>query len=244
MIVLFTDFGSQDPYVGQMKAKIHETAPSRHVVDLLHEVPPYNAHAGAHLIAAFASGFPPETVFVCVVDPGVGTDREGVVVKSGGQWFVGPDNGLLSVIAARNAETRMWRIIWEPEELSASFHGRDIFAVIGGEISSGKFPEEKLEEKQNLRVEFDSGDLPRVIYIDHFGNAWTAQRAAVVSQGSRVVVKGCEFGNAETFGAVDKGEGFWFCNSVGLLELAVNRGSAAEKLGLNLGDSIQIYRPN
>ncbi len=244
MIVLFTDFGTRDPYVGQLKARIHEFTPSQLVVDLLHEAPDYNAHAGAHLIAAFAPGFPPGSVFVCVVDPGVGTERHGVVVAAGGRWFVGPDNGLLSVAAARNADARVWRINWQPASASATFHGRDIFAVIAALIARGEFPDDKVEAVSRLDVEFDAGDLPRVIYIDHYGNAWTGQRAADLPQATRIVAAGAEFRHAATFGAVGKGEGFWFGNSVGLLELAINRGNAAERLGLKLGDVVQIYKPN
>ena len=106
MIVLFTDFGVRDPYVGQLKARLVEHAPSQQVVDLLHEAPDFNPHAGAHLLAAFAPGFPPGSVFLTVVDPGVGTPRSAVVVLAGGRWFVGPDNGLLSIVAARHSDTR------------------------------------------------------------------------------------------------------------------------------------------
>ncbi len=244
MIVLFTDFGMRDPYVGQVKARIHEVAPTQQVIDLLHEVPDFNAHAGAQLIAAFAPNFPPGTVFVCVVDPGVGTERDGVVVTAGGRWFVGPDNGLLSIAAARNQDSKVWRINWNPETASATFHGRDIFAVIAALIAKGEFPQDKLEEKDELHVAFDAGDLMRVIYIDHYGNAWTGQRASGIPQGTRIVVAGAEFCHADTFGAVEKGEGFWFGNSVGLVELAINRGSAADKLGLKVGDTIQLCKPN
>lgn len=244
MIVLFTDFGTRDPYVGQMKARLHEIAPAQQVVDLLHEAPDYNAHAGAHLVAAFAPSFPPGTVFLCVVDPGVGTERDGVVVTAGGHWFVGPDNGLLSIVASRNRDSRVWRIKWVPERLSTSFHGRDLFAVIAAEIAKGEFPADKLEEKPALHVEFDAGDLARIIYIDHFGNGWTGQRAASLPLGTRVVAGNTEFRHADTFGAVGKGEGFWFGNSAGLVELAINRGSAAAKLGLKVGDNIQLFKPN
>lgn len=244
MIVLFTDFGTRDPYVGQVKARIIEHAPTQQVVDLLHEVPDYNAHAGAHLIAAFAPNFPSGTVFMCVVDPGVGTERDGVVVSAGGRWFVGPDNGLLSIAAARHADARVWRINWSPQELSATFHGRDIFAVIAALIAKGEFPDDRLEAKTGLQVEFDAGDLPRIIYVDHYGNAWIGQRADKLPRGTRVLAGNAEFCHANTFGAVGKGEGFWFGNSAGLLELAINRGKAAEKLGLKVGDSVQIVKPN
>ena len=242
MIVLFTDFGLRDPYVGQIKARLAEFAPAQQVVDLLHEVPDFNPHAGAHLLAAFAPGFPPGSVFLAVVDPGVGTPRDAVVVLAGGRWFVGPDNGLLSIAAARNADTRFWRISWKPEALSATFHGRDLFAQVAAEIACGEFPTDKLTPLDKLEVEFDAGDLPRVIYVDHFGNAWTGVRN--VPKDAHVSAAGERFRHSESFGFVDKGEGFWFINSVGLLELAVNRGSAAATFGLKVGDPVQVQRLN
>lgn len=244
MIVLFTDFGIHDPYVGQVKARLAEHAPGQQVLDLLHQAPDYNAHAGAHLIAAFAPTFPPGSVFMCVVDPGVGTERDGVVVMTGGRWFVGPDNGLLSIVAARNSDTKVWRITWKPQLASATFHGRDIFAVIAALIAKGEFPADKLQEEAGLLVGFDAGDLPRLIYIDHYGNAWTGMRGTALPKSTRIVTRDGEFRHAETFGLVGKGEGFWFVNSVGLLELAINRGNAAEKLGLKVGDTVQVYKPN
>ncbi|MCL5061371.1 MAG: SAM-dependent chlorinase/fluorinase [Candidatus Thermoplasmatota archaeon] len=242
MIVLFTDFGVRDPYVGQVKARLAEHAPAQQVVDLLHEVPDFNPHAGAHLLAAFAPVFPPGSVFLAVVDPGVGTPRDAVVAMAAGRWFVGPDNGLLSVVAARHADTRLWRIIWQPEGLSATFHGRDLFAPIAADIARGEFPADKLSPMDKLNVEFDAGDLARVIYIDHYGNAWTGVRG--VPQNARVTSAGKLFKHGESFGFVGKGEGFWFINSVGLLELAVNRGSAAATYGLKVGDAVQVQRLN
>lgn len=242
MIVLLTDFGARDPYVGQLKARLAERAPHHPVVDLLHEVPDFNPHAGAHLLAAFAPGFPPGSVFLAVVDPGVGTSRDAVVVTAGGRWFVGPDNGLLSVVAARHADTRRWRITWQPEGLSATFHGRDLFAVIAADIARGEFPADKLSPIDRLAVEFDAGDLARVIYVDHYGNAWTGVRGLLPN--ARVSAAGESFRHADSFGFVGKGEGFWFINSVGLLELAVNRGSAAAQFGLGVGDAVQVQRPS
>ena len=240
MIVLFTDFGSQDPYVGQVKARLLDAASALQVVDLLHEAPAYNALAGAHLLAAFAPTFPPGTVFLAVVDPGVGTARDAIVLLSGGQWFVGPDNGLLSIVAARNQEAKVWRITWQPQTLSATFHGRDLFAVIAAEIARGDFPADKLTENAKLNVIFDAADLSRVIYLDHFGNAWTGLRGAAIPRNARVTARNVSFKHSASFGFVGRGEGFWFVNSVGLVELAVNRGSAAELFGLAVDDEVQI----
>jgi S-adenosylmethionine hydrolase len=242
VIVLFSDFGIRDPYVGQVKARLAEYAPAHQVVDLLHEVPDFNPHAGAHLLAAFAPNFPSGSVFLAVVDPGVGTPRDAVVVLAGGCWFVGPDNGLLSVVAKRHPDTRLWRITWQPDALMPTFHGRDLFAIIAADIARGEFPDSKLATIDKLNVEFETGDLPRVIYIDHFGNAWTGVRD--IPKNARVSAGGELFKHGESFGFVGKGEGFWFMNSVGLLELAVNRGSAAAEYGLKVGDPIQVQRLN
>lgn len=241
MIVLFTDFGAHDPYVGQIKARLAEHAPGHPVVDLLHAAPDFDARAGAHLLAAFAPGFPPGSVFLAVVDPGVGTSRGTAVMMAGGRWFVGPDNGLLSVAAARHADTRLWRIDWRPGALAATFHGRDLFAPIAAAIARGEFPDDKLAPLDALTVEFGQADLARVIYVDHYGNAWTGIRSAPA--GARLAAANHAFRHGENFGSVGKGEGFWFVNSVGLVELAVNRGSAAATFGLRVGDPVEVRQP-
>lgn len=244
MIVLFTDYGANDPYVGQMKARLVMGAPTQRIIDLLHAVPDFNSHAGAHLLAAFVPGFPPGTVFLAVVDPGVGTLRDAVVVLAEGRWFVGPDNGLLSVLAARAADVKYWRINWQPEQLSDTFHGRDLFANIAAEIAGGAFPHDKLVERDKLNVMFDPGDLPRIIYIDHFGNAWSGIRGEGISKHARVRATDHDFGHSDSFGFVGRGDGFWFVNSVGLVELAINRGSAAATLGLKVGMPVEVVRLN
>jgi S-adenosylmethionine hydrolase len=164
------------------------------------------------------------------------------VVEAGGRWFVGPDNGLLSVVAARHAAPRFWRIDWRPERLSSTFHGRDLFAHVAAEIAQAPFPADKLVAIAAPEVEFDAGDLPRVVYVDHYGNAWTGIRD--VARNVRVSVGGEVFAHAETFGATGKGEAFWYVNSVGLVEIAVNRGSAAARYGLKVGDPVQVHLPN
>ena len=178
MIVLFTDFGGTTPMSGQVKARLAEHAPDQQVVDLLHQAPDYNAHAGAHLLAAFAPTFPPGSVFMCVVDPGVGTARDGVVVMAGGHWFVGPDNGLLSFAAARNATPRLWRITGNRKPFGNLSWPRHIRADCRL-IAKRRISCRQAGPAGKLHVEFDAGDLPRVIYIDHYGNAWTGVRGAL-----------------------------------------------------------------
>lgn len=240
MLVLFTDYGWHDPYVGQLKAVLARQSPQVPVIDLLHAIPDFNAHAGAQLLAALAGGFPAGTVFLCVVDPGVGGPRAAVVVEADGRWYVGPDNGLLSIVAARGGEVRVWRIHWRPEDLSATFHGRDLFAPVAAEIAAGRFPEQRVTPAPALEVQFDAADLPRVIYIDHYGNAWTGIRGALLDPASILAAKGSQLPWRRTFSEAGKGEAFWYVNSAGLVEIAANRSSAAELLGLKVGDLVRL----
>lgn len=244
MIALFTDFGSRGPYLGQVKAVLHAQAPGVPIIDLLNEVPDYNPHAGAHLLAALAARVPLPAVFLAVVDPGVGTPRDGVALQAGGAWFVGPDNGLLSVLAGRQAGVRVWRIFWQPADAAPTFHGRDIFAPIAAALARGEFPAERLAEKTRLDVEFDIADLARILYIDHYGNAWTGLRADGCPPGTRLQAGAVELARAETFADVGRGEPFWHANSAGLVEIAVNRGDAAGQLGLRVGDLVTVLRPS
>ena len=130
MILLFTDFGSADLYVGQVKAVLEQHAPAVRVIDLLHDAPAYDIHAAAHLLAALADYQPSDCVVMAVVDPGVGSSRQALAMEADGRWYVGPDNGLLSVVAARAKTCRFWRITWTPPRLSKSFHGRGLFAPV------------------------------------------------------------------------------------------------------------------
>jgi len=246
MIALITDYGWTDPYVGQLKCVLHREAPAVPVVDLLHAVPDFNAHAGAHLIDAFT--LPTGTVVLAVVDPGVGGPREPVALCADGVWFVGPDNGLLSVRAQRATACQIYRIDWRPERLSESFHGRDLFAPVAARLARGELDEMlaegSLAPMAALQVEFDPSDLPRVIYVDHYGNAWTGLRAALWGAQDRLQLKGqTPLSWRRTFSEGGKGEVFWHANANGLVEIAMNRGSAAVALGLQVGDRVEFVPP-
>ncbi len=240
MIILFTDYGMQSPYVGQLKAVFAEQAPLQTVVDLLHEVPSFNPHAGAHLLAAWAPQFPAASVFLTVVDAGVGTERDAIIMLAEDRWYVGPDNGLLSVVAERAKQARYWRITWRPDVLSDSFHGRDLFAPIAAWVAAGKFPFDRVEDIDALQCQFSGDDLPRVIYLDHFGNAFTGLRAPSSPQHQKLRVKHHTLSYARVYAEVPRGAPFWFANSVGLCEIAVNRGSAAQDLKLEIGQTVSL----
>ncbi len=233
-VYLFTDFGCADLYVGQVKSVLHQCAPDASVIDLLHEAPAFNVKASAHLLAALANQLPPESVIFAVVDPGVGGTRAPVMVRVDDRWFVGPDNGLISVAAARAKSAQIFPITWIPEKLSASFHGRDLFAPVAGRIAGGKLHAAQLQKKPRLDVEFGANDLAEIIYIDHYGNAFTGLCADGMSRDARIVVNGRWIGYARVFSEVAAGETFWHANSLGLVEIAANSANAARKLGLEI----------
>ena len=215
MLVLYTDFGIDDPYLGQMKAALlrhgQRAVP---MIDLLHRVPDFDVRAGAHLLAALQTSFAAGSVFLAVVDPGVGSDRPAVVVEADEKWYVGPDNGLLAVLAARAQALRTWRITWRPAGLSTSFHGRDLFAPIAARIAAGDWPADALAPSAGLDHRMAADDLAEVIYIDHYGNAFTGLRAANITREARLAVGRARIPAARVFAAVPCGQAFWYENSV------------------------------
>lgn len=238
-IVLFTDFGSGDLYVGQVKAVLQRLAPGIPVIDLLHEAPAFNVRASAHLLAAMVGCFAEDSVFLTVVDPGVGGVRNALVVKADDRWYVGPDNGLLSVIGARAAKGDCWRIVWQPEQLSDSFHGRDLFAPVAATLAvQGSLPRDWFEHAGTLDVEFGGDDLPEIIYVDHYGNAHTGIRARGIPREALLAAGERRMKYARVYSEVTEGEAFWYENSQGLVEIAVNRGNAARSLNVKIGDRV------
>lgn len=242
MILLVTDFSAGDPYVGQMHAAIRRVA-DLPVIDLLHHMPSYDARAGAFLLDALQRQFDPGAVFVGVVDPGVGSDRAPVMVNADGKWYVGPDNGLFNVICHRAGRFDAFRIDWRPARLSASFHGRDLFAPVAAMLALGQVPEVSARPLDSL-VGADWPDkLAEAIYIDGFGNAMTGLPAAALGPTAELSVGGHRLTRAATFGEVPEGKAFWYENSCGLAEIAVNCGSAAETFDLAIGTPIGVTHP-
>lgn len=239
MIVLFTDFGPAGPYSGQMKAVLAQQAPLVPVIDLMVDVPAHDVTAAAHLLATYHAAFPADSVFLCVVDPGVGSDsREPVILHADGHWYVGPGNGLFDVVAARSERVEAWRVIWRPEQLSNSFHGRDLFAPVSAMIACGDFP-------QAERIDYvPSGeaaqDYSRVIYIDHFGNLLTGLRACSAGAEQAVEFKGQRIPRVRTFSDVATGRPLCYENSSGLIEIAVNCGRADIFFKASIGDLINL----
>jgi S-adenosylmethionine hydrolase len=177
-------------------------------------------------------------VTLAVVDPGVGGGRDAVAVLADDRWFVGPDNGLISVVAARAAACSAYRVTWRPDRLLSSFHGRDLFAPIAAGLARGESLAPKATAVDRLQIDFGADDLREIIYIDHYGNALTGLRAQRVARDTCLVVGGVSFAYARVFSDVPAGDLFWYENSLELVEIAANGCSAAAKLGLSVGQSL------
>jgi S-adenosylmethionine hydrolase len=240
MIFLFTDFGAADLYVGQVKAMLHQYAPEARVVDLLHEAPAFNVKASAHLLAALAGQLPAGSVTMAVVDPGVGGRRKPLAVLADDRWFVGPDNGLISVVAARAKRVQACVIGWRPKKLAASFHGRDLFAPVAGLLARGDRKAVKLGKSRALAINLGGADLAEVIYLDHYGNAMTGLRASGLKRATRLLVGRRRIERARVFSDVPEGRVFWYENSLGLAEISANSGSAAARLEIAVGRAVEV----
>ncbi|HBH35449.1 MAG TPA: hypothetical protein DDW45_03350 [Gammaproteobacteria bacterium] len=223
-ILTFTDFGTTGPYLGQMEAAIKRESAAASVIHLQSDAPVCNPKSAGYLLAALANQFD-EAVFLCVVDPGVGSERRPLVVESQGQWFVGPDNGLFAPLFHQREELNLYRILQQPRGDSQTFHGRDLFASIAAKITDKQYIAMDSVSKLEVGVEWGE-DLHEIIYVDHFGNLFTGLRGWQIQRSARVHIAGRELSWAPRFDAVTQGEAFWYINSCGLVEIAVNGGRA------------------
>lgn len=241
MIALFTDYGLSGPYTGQVKRVLAALAPGVPVIDLFADAPRGNPMASAYLLAAYATEFPPSSVIFAVVDPGVGTERAAAAVLAGGRWFVGPENGLFEIVVRRAASpARWWHLTWRPQRLSATFHGRDLFAPVAARLACGGMPPGEERPIAALRRLAWPDELAEVIYVDGFGNAMTGLLPPAEPNAWRLRIGDRSLPPARTFGDVAPGVAFWYANANGLVEIAVNGGSAADALGLTIGSPVVL----
>jgi len=248
VVTLTTDFGSRDPFVGVMKGVILGICPRARLVDLVHELPPQDVLAGCLALEAAAPFFPPGTVHLAVVDPGVGTDRPAVAVATKAAWFVAPDNGLLSFLDP--AEIREVRRIENPDlwlhPVSSTFHGRDVFAPVAAHLAAGGSPDRigpRADSIHRLALPeprpTPEGVEGQVLAFDRFGNAVTNLRRRH-GPGRRVRVAGREVPVVRTYAEVDPGDALALWGSTGRLEISVREGSARRVLGLTRGTPILL----
>lgn len=240
MIVLFTDFGWNGPYVGQLKARILQHGAHTPIIDLLHDVPAFDVRHASYLLASYATAFPVGSIFVAVVDPGVGSDtREPVFVEADGRIYLGPGNGLFDQVIAQSRHYQQWRIVWHPPQLSASFHGRDLFAPLAAMLATGSSAL-ALGQPMAWQAQGWPADLAEVIYIDPYGNAITGMRARQFPHATWMAIDDLVIGRQRIFADVPPGVPMFYENANGLLEIAINQGRADRQLHLAVGTQVML----
>ena len=240
-VFLFTDFGIQGPYLGLMEAAAEAVCPQIRVSNLMCDAPSRDPRRSAYLLAALSDWLPADAVVVAVVDPGVGSERGMLGLKSQGRWYLGPDNGLLARVCAADPEASLWELHPEPDtNPSASFHGRDVFAPAAALLACGRSPVLQPLDRSRMIGKDWPEILSEVIYIDGFGNAMTGIPAAGVSASQTLEAGGRSLPRVRTFSDVPPGDLLCYENSLGLLEIALNSGNAADVLGLAIGSPVLL----
>ncbi|MFU8812172.1 MAG: SAM hydrolase/SAM-dependent halogenase family protein [Balneolaceae bacterium] len=255
ILTLTTDFGQQDHYVSAMKAVALNIAPDIRLVDISHEIPPQDIMAAAWVLRNVAMLFPEGTVHLVVVDPGVGTKRRPVAIEMNNRFFVGPDNGVFSLLtdqysynAVELTNSDLWR-----DDPSATFHGRDLFAPVAAHLAAGTGFEslgEPIVQLETYRwavpIADKDGIQGWIMHIDRYGNLISNIPASLLPDNSSYSGLKIYVGNTiinhlvRTFGDVPDGEAAAYIGSSGMLEVAINKGNARELLGVEKGAQISI----
>ena len=259
VIGLFTDYGWDDPYVAQLKGVILTLNPGARLLDITHTVTPFNVTEGAYLLNQCAEEFPAGTIFVAVVDPQVGTDRDPILIETAkGKFFVGPDNGLFTQVLAHEGFSKAWKLdkpeFFRAGDVSRTFHGRDIFGPVAAHLAAGADPERLGTPIKTLLLlpdkepTFSGGMIfAQVLHIDRYGNVILnlpsgGDMAAKLKEGNLVKISiGKESYSAplvKTYGEVEKGRLLLLYGGSGLLEIGMNQGSAARQLKVESGASV------
>jgi len=263
VITLTTDFGLADSYVGAIKGVILSIAPDARLVDITHDVSPQNIHQAAYIVQTFYGYYPPGTIHMAIVDPGVGSERGAIALGTPSAIFVAPDNGVLTYVwrdslarwgpeacqVIELAERRFWL-----PQISSTFHGRDIFAPVAAHLARGA-PLQALGPRRPRLLEADleqpavgrtGGLVGRIIQVDHFGNCntnITPQHLEQAGLREHLVVQIIDqriAGLRRIFADVPVGALIALIGSSDRLELAVRNGSAAQTLGVGIGDSVRV----
>ena len=244
MIILATDFGIEGPYIGQMKIAIAAEAPHVPVVDLITDLPTGTPRSASYLLAAYSAFLPKKSICICVVDPGVGSDRRALCLDISGNLFIGPDNGLFEILVRRQKNLpKAYEVIWRPKTLSASFHGRDIFSPIAARLAKGERLTNgslfQMIDLESIRHQNWADDLSEIAHIDHYGNAITGLRASTLANDQGLGFGEYRAPRGTTFSSVLPGAVLCYENSNGLMEIAINQGRASDELNLCIGDYVK-----
>ena len=261
IIALLSDLGVKDYFVGAMKGSILSINPEAKIIDVTHEVPKHDVQAAAFTLANAAATFPPGSIFVAVVDPGVGTKRKCILLQTkNGLFFIGPDNRLFTIVVNRFGIARAYEVTNRAlmrHEISPTFHGRDIMAPVAAHLTLGVKPSEVGPELREIEL----FELPQpvltedelkgqIMNVDDFGNLVTNIDGDMISKfaklGDALVVRVAD--NAltikfsRTFGEVDHGKNLCYIGSSGMVELAKNMGNLAGELKVKIGDKLTIRK--
>lgn len=259
LVTLLTDFGTRDYFVGAMKGAILSVNPSAKIVDITHDSPAHNISAAAFTLLAAHSTFPKDTIHVCVVDPGVGSERRAILAVTENYFFLAPDNGVLSLIYDQEPGAQVFHVTnnrFFRVPLSTTFHGRDIFAPLAGAVSRGVLPFELGEEIKDF-VRYQKHEVLQIdrrtvqgeiVHIDHFGNCitnLTREDLPPDFTGDNVIlaVNNREITKVQTYFAEAKEDGaavFMIFGSAGFLEIAAFQNSAAKLLGAKVREPVLL----
>ena len=259
VITLLTDFGTDDYFVGAMKGVILTRSPTSVLVDITHSIPPQDIRAAAFTLSSAYSYFPSGSIHLAVVDPGVGSDRRPVLVEAATHLFVGPDNGVFSLVLEQVPAARIRHLTNTSYFLpnrSSTFHGRDIFAPVAAALAQGLPPEDLGPTVQDpIRLESircesmsDGTLVGKIMHIDHFGNCITNlpwEQLLTLSAGRPFSLRVKEFqiqklAQSYREGASDPGKPFLIRGSAGYLEISVESNSASRQLEIRLGDPVHL----
>ncbi len=241
MITITTDFGYEDHYVGVMKGVMKKINSGAEIVDITHGIRRHDIRHAAYVLRCILDYFPENTVHLFVVDPGVGTGRRGIVAELDRGIYVGPDNGILTLV--KNRVSKLYEI--KKDVKMHTFHGRDIFAPIAARVDAGTHDE--LVEIDDFKI-YEVQDPVRVgntlkgevIHIDHFGNVITNIDGELIEEVNEVLINGLSLRFVKSYGYAKERELVALVNSENLLELAVNKGDASKNLNIRIGDKIKL----
>jgi len=249
LVGIITDFGLQDSYVSEIKAVIYKKCTNVHIIDITHQVASGDIAAGAYLLGRVVHSFPDGSLFVAVIDPGVGTERQAVIIRNNQRFFIGPDNGIFTRAINWNIPIDV-RICTldnvDGIEISATFHGRDLFAPLAAKLACGTTFEDigeagilKETFKPNQASRTDNGWQGEVVYIDKFGNIATNLPNNL--SGYIKIKREINLPFAKTYSEQPVGEPLWLYGSDGCIEIAINQGHAGNTLDVQIGNPVEIF---
>lgn len=254
LIALLTDFGTKDYFVGAMKGAILSMNEDAKIIDITHEILPHDIRAASFTLRACYKNFPRKTIFIAVVDPGVGSNRRLILIETDNYYFVAPDNGLLSFVFDENSNFRVFELTnkkFFAEKISQTFHGRDILAPVAAHLSNGTQPNEFGDEIKDFtyretarpRKISDEKLEAEIIHIDRFGNLITNFEQTNLPESFRLEIGTKKIEKLQSFFAeAERGEVFMIFGSAGFLEVVAFRDSAANLLDAKIGQEILIIK--